>query len=143
MNLQNEANRTNTNINLNMKSKDVISEINQSKKTKNQMEFQRKVYNTYYNIQKPSNSFNNGVPIEYANLNRPDRSMSFNQNQLLDLVFHYQNIINNMNNNMKNMNNNMSFIKNELNLTEQSLTFTQQKLNSTQLQLDFTQPELN
>jgi hypothetical protein len=136
LNLQNEANRTNTNINLNMKSKDVISEINQSKKTKNQMEFQRKVYNTYYNIQKPSNSFNNRVPIEYANLNSPDRSMSFNQNQLLDLVFHYQNIINNMNNNM-------SFIKNELNLTKQSLTFTQQKLNSTQLQLDFTQQELN
>ena len=147
---QNEANRTNTNINLNMKSKDVISEINQSKKAKKQIEFQGKVYNTYYNIQKPSNSFNNRVPIEYANLNRPDRSMSFNQNQLLDLVFHYQNIINNMNNNMKNMNNNMSFIKNELNLTKQSLTFTQQKLdstqqqlNSTQLQLDFTQQELN
>ena len=147
---QNEANRTNTNINLNMKSKDVISEINQSKKAKKQIEFQGKVYNTYYNIQKPSNSFNNRVPIEYANLNSPDRSMSFNQNQLLDLVFHYQNIINNMNNNMKNMNNNMSFIKNELNLTKQSLTFTQQKLdstqqqlNSTQLQLDFTQQELN
>ena len=151
-----------------MKSKDVIIEINQSKKTKNQIEFQRKVYNTYYNIQKPSNSIYNRVPREYTNLNRPYQRMSFNQNQLLDLVFHYQNVIDNMNNNMNNMNNNinnnMSFMndkykkcENELNLTKQSLTFTQlqlnstqqelnstkQKLNSTQLQLNSTQKELN
>ena len=80
MNLQNTTNRTNININLNMQSKDVFSQINQSKKAKNQIKV--------YNIQKTSNSIYNIFPSEYTNLNRPYQRMSFSQNQSLDLIFH-------------------------------------------------------
>jgi hypothetical protein len=159
---QDTTNRKNANINLNMNSKDVIGEINQNKK--NQIEFQRKKNKPYYNIQKPVNFIFNKVPSECTNLNRPYQSMSFNQKQLLDLVFHYQNMIDNINKNMSIMNNKMNLNEFQLNLfqqdlystkldlystkqdlysTKQELITTQEKLNSTEQKLNSTEQKLN
>ena len=145
---QDTTNRKNANINLNKNSKDVIGEINQNKK--NQIEFQRKKNKPYYNIQKQVNSIFNRVPSECTNLNRPYQSMSFNQKQLLDLVFHYQNTIDNINKNMSIMNNKMNLTEFQLNLTQQDLTSikqdlysTKQELNSTELKLNSIRQELN
>ena len=103
---QNMINKTNSIINFkypfnNMKDKNKLGEINQNEIINNQMKINTKVYEPNYRIQKPINSVHNrGTPNEYIIPNMKKQYMPLDQNQLLNLVFHYQNVIDNMNNNI-------------------------------------------
>lgn len=144
---QNLINKTNSINNLNYpfnnkKNQDKLGEANQSRIINNQIEFNTKLIDPSYKIQNQNqiNSvYNRGISNEYTIPNDQKLCMPLEQNQLLKLVFHYQNVIDNMNNNM-------NFMKDKFNeyqmLTQKQFHSTNQELFSTKHELFSTKQEL-